>query len=48
MFVLLDSGLEPLLAVFGEVIMSQERYCKREVGLGRCQVAVMKGFVDNV
>ena len=48
MLVLLDSGLEPLLAVSGEIVMRQEWYCKREVRLGRCQVAVMKGFVDNV
>ena len=27
MLVLLDGGLEPLLAMLGEIIMSQERYC---------------------
>ena len=45
--VLLDGGLEPLLAMLGEIIMSQERYCKRNVGLGRCQIPVVKCFVDN-
>ena len=48
MLVLLDGGLEPLLAVLGEIIMSQERDCKRNVGLGRCQIPVVKCFVDNV
>ena len=45
MLVLLDGGL---LAVLGEIVMSQERYCKGNVGLGRCQISVVKCFVDNV
>ena len=45
MLVLLDGGL---LAVLGEIVMSQERYCKGNVGLGRCQIPVVKCFVDNM
>ena len=48
MLVLLDGGLSPLLALLGEVVVSQEWYCKGNVGLGRCQISVVKCFVDNV
>ena len=34
--------------MLGEIVVSQEWYCKRNVGLGRCQISVVKGFVDNV
>ena len=34
--------------MLGEIVMSQERYCKGNVGLGRCQIPVVKCFVDNV
>ena len=48
MFVLLDGGTEPLLTVFGEVFVREERHCERNVGFGWCKIAIEKGFVDNV
>ena len=34
--------------MLGEIVMSQEWYCKRNVGLGRCQISVVECFVDHV
>ena len=34
--------------MLGEVVVSQEWYCKGNVGLGRCQISVVKCFGDNV
>ena len=39
--VLLDSCLEPLLAVFGKVIVGKERNCERDVWLRCCEIAVL-------
>ena len=33
--------------MLGEIVMSQEWYGKGNVGLGRCQISVVKRFVDN-
>ena len=46
MFVLLNGGAEPLLAVFCEVVVRQERHCERDVWFGWCKIA--EGFVDDV
>ena len=48
MFVLLDGGLQPLLAVLGEVCVSQKRHGEGQVGFRRGQVPVVECFVDNV
>ena len=48
MLMLLDGGLQPLLAVLGEVWMSQKRHGERKVGFWRGQVPVVECFVDNV
>ena len=48
MFVLLDGGLQPLLAVLREWWVSQERHGERNIGLGRCQIPVVECLVDNV
>ena len=48
MFVLLDGGAEPLLTVFGKVFARQEGHCERDVGFGWCEIAIEKGFVDDV
>ena len=48
MFVLLNGGAEPLLAVFCKVIVRQERHCERDVRFGWCKIAVKEGFVDDV
>ena len=48
MLVLLDGGLQPLLAMFGEVPVCEERHCEWNVGFGWSQVAVVKCFVDDV
>ena len=48
MLVLLDGGTEPLLAMFGEVLVCQERHSERDVGLGWCKIAENQGFVDDV
>ena len=48
MFVLLDGGLQPLLAVLGEVCVSQKRHGEGKVGFWRGQVAIVECFVDNV
>ena len=48
MFVLLDGGLQPLLAVLCEIWMSQEGHGERNVGFGRGQIPVVECFVDNV
>ena len=45
-FVLLNGGAEPLLAVFCEVVVRQERHCERDVWFGWCKIA--EGFVDDV
>ena len=37
-----------MLAMFDEVVVSQEWYCKWNVRLGRSQVAVLECFVDVV
>ena len=46
MFVLLDGGLQPLLAVLCEIWMSQEGHGERNVGFGRGQIPVVECFVD--
>ena len=46
--VLLDCGLEPLLAVSGKLIVSQEWYGEGDVWLGWTEVAVLEGLVDDV
>ena len=48
MFVLLDGGTEPLLAMLCEVLVRQERYSERNVWLGWCKIAEKEGFVDDV
>ena len=48
MFVLLDGGAKPLLTVFGKVFVRQEGHCERNVGFGWCEIAIEKGFVDDV
>ena len=47
-FVLLDSGLEPLLTMLGELIVSQKWDGKRDVWLRWGEVAVLEGLVDDV
>ena len=41
-------GVQPLLAMFGEVPVCEERHCEWNVGFGWSQVAVVKCFVDDV
>ena len=48
MLVLLDGGTEPLLAVFGKVVVRQERHRQRDVGFWWCKIAIKEGFVDDV
>ena len=48
MFVLLDGGTEPLLAMLCEVLVRQEGRCERNVWLGWCKIAEKEGFVDDV
>ena len=48
MFVLLDGGAEPLLAVFGKVVVRQEMHCERDVRFGWCKITEKEGFVDDV
>ena len=48
MFVLLDGGTEPLLAMLCEVLVRQERHSERNVRLGWCKIAEKEGFVDDV
>ena len=47
-FVVLDCGFEPLFTVFGKLIVGQEWYGEGDVGLGRTEVAVLEGLVDDV
>ena len=44
----LNACVVGLLAMFDEVVVSQEWYCKWNVRLGRSQVAVLECFVDVV
>ena len=46
--VFLNGGSQPLLAVFGEVPVCEERRSEWNVGFGWSQVAVVKCFVDDV
>ena len=48
MLVLLNGGAEPLLAMFCEVVVRQERHSERDVRLGWCKIAEKEGFVDDV
>ena len=48
MFVLLNGGAKPLLAVFCKVVVRQERHCERDVWFGWCKIAEKEGFVDDV
>ena len=48
MLVLLDGGTEPLLAMFCEVLVRQERRSERNVWLGWCKIAEKERFVDDV
>ena len=48
MFVLLNGGAEPLLAVFCKVVMRQERHGERDVRFGWCKITEKEGFVDDV
>ena len=48
MFVLLDGGPQPLLAMLREIWVRQEGHCEGNIGLGRSQISVMECFVDNV
>ena len=36
------------LAMFGKVIVRQERYCQWDVRFGWCKIAIKEGFVDDV
>ena len=47
-FVLLNGGTEPLLAVLGEIVVGQEWHCQWDVRFGWCEVAVEEDFVDDV
>ena len=47
-FVLLDCGFEPLFTVFGKVVVGQEWYGEGDVWLGRGEVAILEGLVDDV
>ena len=47
-FVLLDSGLKPLLGVLEEVLVSEERDREGDVGSWWCQVAVFERLMNNV
>ena len=47
-FVVLNGGTEPLLAMLGEIFVGQERHCQWDVRFGWCEVAVEEGFVDDV
>ena len=46
--VLLDCGFEPLFTVFGKMVVGQERYGEGDVGLGRAEIAILEGLVDDV
>ena len=48
LFVLLDSGLEPLFTMLGELIVGQKWDGKRDVWLQWGEVAVFEGLVDDV
>ena len=47
-FVLLNGGTEPLLAVLGEIVVGQEGHGQGDVRFWWCEVAVEEGFVDDV
>ena len=46
--VLLNGGTEPLLAVFGEIVVGQEWHCQWNIWFWRREIAVEEGFVDDV
>ena len=46
--VLLDGSAKPLLAVLGEIVVGQEWHCQWNIWFWRCEVAVEKGFVEDV
>ena len=46
--VLLNGSSEPLLAVFGEVVVGQKWHGKWNIWFWRREVAVEEGFVDDV
>ena len=46
--VLLNGSTEPLLAVFGEIVVGQKWHCQWYIGFWRREVAVEEGFVDDV
>ena len=46
--VVLYCGFQPLLTVFGKLLVGQEWYGERDVGLGWAEVAVLEGLVDDV
>ena len=46
--VLLNCGAEPLLAVFGKVVVGQEGYCQWDIGFWRREIAIKKSFVNDV
>ena len=48
MFVLLDGGTKPLLAVLGKVFVGQEGHCQWDVRFWWREVAVDQGFVEDV
>ena len=47
-FVVLDCGFKPLFAVSGKLLVGQERYGEGDVWLGRTEVALLEGLVDNM
>ena len=46
--VLLNGSSEPLLAVFGEIVVGQNWHGKWNIWFWRREVAVEEGFVDDV
>ena len=46
--VLLNGSSEPLLAVFGEIVVGQKWHGKWNIWFWRREVAVEEGFVDDV
>ena len=46
--VLLNGSTEPLLAVLGEIVVGQNWHGKWNIWFWRCEVAVEKGFVEDV
>ena len=46
--VVLYCSFEPLFTVFGERIVGQKGYGEWDVGLGRTEVGVLEGLVDDV